>query len=319
MTGFQPAGRAPAPAPLDLLQDFVNTEIPEWAQDDLGSPAALSAWLVERGLLDPGCRARLLRRVSPGPRPAVVPAVARARQHHGPAAASRRAAAAALAELGPLRFGLAIGDDGARPSPRQGRVSTGRSRRSPRSRSPRPRRERGRGSRRAARTRAAGSSTTVAQPLLQLVLDDDLRQPVEDGRLPAPEGHRVRAALYVVGLAFGRVRRRSSGALLAAVGIAIGTAVLIGVLAGTKIAQDRSVSQAVERIPAASRSVRAVWFGVPVGADAGVSHARRDRARRSSRASGFPARRRSSSFARARSRATSSRSPASTASRRTST
>ena len=76
----------------------------------------------------------------------------------------------------------------------------------------------------------------------------------------------MRAALYVVGLALGRVRRRSSGALLAAVGIAIGTAVLIGVLAGTKIAQDRSVSQAVDRIPAASRSVRAVWFGVPVGA-----------------------------------------------------
>jgi hypothetical protein len=54
VTGFQPAGRAPAPAPLDLLQDFVNTEIPEWAQDDLGSPAALSVWLVERGLLDAG-------------------------------------------------------------------------------------------------------------------------------------------------------------------------------------------------------------------------------------------------------------------------
>ena len=63
------------------------------------------------------------------------------------------------------------------------------------------------------------------------------------------------------------MRRRSSGALLAACGIAIGTAVLVGVLAGTKIAQDRSVSQAVERIPAASRSVRAVWFGVPVGDD----------------------------------------------------
>ncbi len=41
---------------------------------------------------------------------------------------------------------------------------------------------------------------------------------------------------------------------------------LVGVLAGTEIAQDRSVAQAVERIPAASRSVRAVWFGAPVGA-----------------------------------------------------
>ena len=92
------------------------------------------------------------------------------------------------------------------------------------------------------------------------------------------------AALYVVGLAFGRVRRRrSSGALLAAVGIAIGTAVLIGVLAGTKIAQDRSVSQAVDRIPAASRSVRAVWFGVPVERDQSLSRARRDRALRARR------------------------------------
>ena len=42
---------------------------------------------------------------------------------------------------------------------------------------------------------------------------------------------------------------------------------LVAVLAGTKIAQDRSVAQAVERIPAAQRSVRAVWFGVPVGGD----------------------------------------------------
>ena len=66
-------------------------------------------------------------------------------------------------------------------------------------------------------------------------------------------------------LAWRRVSRRSSGALLAASGIAVGTAVLVGVLAGTKIAQDRSISQAVERVPAASRSVRAVWFGVPVG------------------------------------------------------
>ena len=206
----------------------------------------------------------------------------------------------ALAELGALRFGLAIGDDG---TPTLAPA--------------------GEGVDRALATLAAIAVASaqagtwsrfkacrkdtcgwifydqLAQPLVQLVLDDDLRQPVEDGRLPAPEGHGMRAALYVVGLAFGRVRRRSSGALLAAVGIAIGTAVLIGVLAGTKIAQDRSVSQAVERIPAASRSVRAVWFGVPVGADAGVSRARRDRALEARRASACPARRRSSSSARA--------------------
>jgi predicted RNA-binding Zn ribbon-like protein len=49
--GFQPAGRAPAPPPLDLVQDFVNTEIAVWAIDDLGTPEALAAWLRTRGLL----------------------------------------------------------------------------------------------------------------------------------------------------------------------------------------------------------------------------------------------------------------------------
>jgi predicted RNA-binding Zn ribbon-like protein len=51
--GFQPAGRAPAPPPLDLVQDFVNTEIPEWAQDDIATPEALAGWLGARGLLAP--------------------------------------------------------------------------------------------------------------------------------------------------------------------------------------------------------------------------------------------------------------------------
>jgi predicted RNA-binding Zn ribbon-like protein len=49
--GFQPAGRAAAPPPLDLVQDFVNTEIPEWARDDVATPAALAEWLRGRGLL----------------------------------------------------------------------------------------------------------------------------------------------------------------------------------------------------------------------------------------------------------------------------
>ena len=49
---FQPGGRAPAPAPLDLVQDFVNTEIPDWNRDDVGSPAALETWLRERRLID---------------------------------------------------------------------------------------------------------------------------------------------------------------------------------------------------------------------------------------------------------------------------
>ena len=52
--GFQPAGRAAAPAPLDLVQDFVNTEIPEWERDDLDDPTALGAWLRGRGLVGQG-------------------------------------------------------------------------------------------------------------------------------------------------------------------------------------------------------------------------------------------------------------------------
>jgi predicted RNA-binding Zn ribbon-like protein len=49
--GFQPAGRAPAPPPLDLVQDFVNTEVAVWAQDDIATPDDLAAWLRTRGLL----------------------------------------------------------------------------------------------------------------------------------------------------------------------------------------------------------------------------------------------------------------------------
>jgi len=69
--GFQPAGRAPAPPPLDLVQDFVNTEIHVWAIDDIDTPEALADWLRSRGLLssaavvDSGSfvRARALRNV----------------------------------------------------------------------------------------------------------------------------------------------------------------------------------------------------------------------------------------------------------------
>jgi predicted RNA-binding Zn ribbon-like protein len=51
LEGFQPGGRAPAPPPLNLVQDFVNTEIPDFAHDDLATPAQLDAWLRSRGLL----------------------------------------------------------------------------------------------------------------------------------------------------------------------------------------------------------------------------------------------------------------------------
>jgi predicted RNA-binding Zn ribbon-like protein len=50
---FQPGGRTAAPAPLDLIQDFVNTEVPDWNRDDLATPAALETWLREHGLAGP--------------------------------------------------------------------------------------------------------------------------------------------------------------------------------------------------------------------------------------------------------------------------
>ncbi|HEX3291791.1 MAG TPA: FtsX-like permease family protein [Gaiella sp.] len=77
----------------------------------------------------------------------------------------------------------------------------------------------------------------------------------------------MESARYVVSLALHRLRRREAGALAAALGIAAAAAVLAGILVGGTVAKDRSVAQAVERLPAASRSVRASWFGVPAGAD----------------------------------------------------
>ena len=49
--GFQPGGRPPAPPPLDLVQDFVNTEVAVWAQDDIATPDELAAWLRARDLV----------------------------------------------------------------------------------------------------------------------------------------------------------------------------------------------------------------------------------------------------------------------------
>jgi len=77
----------------------------------------------------------------------------------------------------------------------------------------------------------------------------------------------MRSARYVAWLAWRRIRRRGSGALVAALGLAVAAAVLAGVLTGVTIAADRATAQAVDRIPASARAVRAVWFGVPAGPD----------------------------------------------------
>jgi predicted RNA-binding Zn ribbon-like protein len=48
----QPNDRAPAPPPLDLVQDFVNTRDVGHDQDEFTDPARLARWLHDRGLLD---------------------------------------------------------------------------------------------------------------------------------------------------------------------------------------------------------------------------------------------------------------------------
>ena len=75
----------------------------------------------------------------------------------------------------------------------------------------------------------------------------------------------MKGAGYVLALAGKRLRRREGGALVAALGITAAAAVLALILAGTTVAKDRAVAQDVDRLPAAARAVRAVWFGVPAG------------------------------------------------------
>ena len=73
----------------------------------------------------------------------------------------------------------------------------------------------------------------------------------------------LRAALYPLRLVGARLGRRSAPVVLVVLGIAAGASVVLGGRAGALVAQDRAVSQAIERIPDGQRTVRAVWFGVP--------------------------------------------------------
>lgn len=76
-----------------------------------------------------------------------------------------------------------------------------------------------------------------------------------------------RAAAYTLGLVAARLGRRQAALALVVLGLAAGAAVLLGGRAGALAAQDRAVGQAVERIDEGSRSVRAVWFGLPGQSD----------------------------------------------------
>ena len=74
---------------------------------------------------------------------------------------------------------------------------------------------------------------------------------------------RLRAVLYPLQLVRARLGNLNAPVVLVVLGIAAGASVVVGGRAGAVVAQDRAVAQAVERIPDGSRSVRAVWFGIP--------------------------------------------------------
>ena len=261
--GFQPAGRAPAPPPLDLVQDFVNTEIAVWAVDDIATPELLAEWLQARGLVSSDAtvdassfvRARALRDV--------LRELAKRNTRGAEPDDALRAQFASLAAETPLRFGLSERGDVM--------LDAGRRRRERRVRRDPLARVRGAGVRRLEAAQVVSRPALrlavlrrIAKRFVDVVLDVDLREPDEDGRLPeASQGRALRSITFVAGLAWKRLRRRDSGAAVAVLGLAVATAVLAGVLAGVTIATDRSVALAIERIPTSERSVRAVWFVIP--------------------------------------------------------
>jgi hypothetical protein len=108
------------------------------------------------------------------------------------------------------------------------------------------------------------------------VLDADLRQPLEDARVPPPEvGRRVtlrwRAPLAV---AAARLRASPGRALLVVLGIAAAVATLVAVLGGSLVARDRAVQDAIRELPLSERSFRVDAFGLPPG----TTYAQADRA-----------------------------------------
>jgi hypothetical protein len=66
-------------------------------------------------------------------------------------------------------------------------------------------------------------------------------------------------------LAWLRLTRRGERVPLVAFGIAAGAALLAAVLAGSLVAQDRSVARATARVPAEDRTVRLIWDGIASG------------------------------------------------------
>ena len=75
----------------------------------------------------------------------------------------------------------------------------------------------------------------------------------------------LRRIAFPLRLAWLRLARRGERVLLVAFGIAAGSALLAAVLAGSLVAQDRSVERATARVRAEDRTVRLVWGGIASG------------------------------------------------------
>src|SRR5512132_1915060 len=75
----------------------------------------------------------------------------------------------------------------------------------------------------------------------------------------------LRRIAYPLGLAWARLARRGGRLVLVGFGIAAGAALLAAVLAGSLVAQDRSVERATARVSPADRTVRLVWGGIASG------------------------------------------------------
>jgi hypothetical protein len=73
----------------------------------------------------------------------------------------------------------------------------------------------------------------------------------------------LRRLSFPLVLAAARLRTGRAQRGLVAIGVAVGVGLLAVVLAGSLAAQDRSLAQAIDQIPAVDRSVRAVWSGIP--------------------------------------------------------
>ena len=76
----------------------------------------------------------------------------------------------------------------------------------------------------------------------------------------------LRRIAYPLRLAWIRLSRRGERVVLVAIGIAAGAALLASVLAGSLVAQDKSLSRATSQLPQADRVVRLVWGGIGTGA-----------------------------------------------------